>query len=119
MKAKIRLQDNLLVAELDDGERLEHADAIELAEMLWAHNVTSGEITAVDWHMDPVGAPLSGQKIAIHSLLRSREESATQRPPLKQSNELTEEQLAKLIATVQENDRLLRKLNRLSSQKKS
>lgn len=91
MKAKIHLLDNLLVAELDDGQRLVHADAIELAEMLLAHNVTSGEITAVDWHTDPVSAPLSGQKIAIHSLLRSREALATQRPPPEQSNDLTEE----------------------------
>jgi hypothetical protein len=119
MKAKIQLLNDLLIAELGDGRRLEHVDAIELAEMLWAHDVTSAEVTAVDWHTDPVGAPLSGQKIAIHSLLRSREESATLRPPPKQSNELTEEQLAKLIATVQENDQLLRELNEEPPQKKN
>lgn len=112
MKAKIQLLNDLLIAELGDGRRLEHVDAIELAEMLWAHDVTSAKFTAVDWHTDPVGAPLNGQKIAIHSLLRSREESATLSPPPKQSNELTKAQLAKLISTVQENDHLLRALNK-------
>jgi hypothetical protein len=119
MKAKLQLLGDLLVADLDDGQRLEHADAVELAEMLWAHNVTSGEITAVDWHTDPIRAPLSGQKIAVHSLLRSREKSAILTPPKTQSDKLTEDQLTKLVSTVQENDLLLRELNRRSPLKKS
>jgi hypothetical protein len=119
MKAKIHLLSDLLVAELDDGRRLEHHDAIALAEMLWAHNVTSGEITAVDWHIDAIHAPLSGQKIAIHSLLRSREKRVIQSLPPKRPDELREDQLTKLFTTVQENDRLLRELNAHRSDKKS
>lgn len=119
MKAKIHLQGDLLVAELDDGQRIEHADAIELAEMLWARDVTSAEVTAIDWHTDSIRAPLSGHKIAIHCLLRSREKSAIQHVPPKRPDGLTEDQLTKLITTVQENDRLLRELNADSPQKKS
>ena len=117
MKAEISLLGDLLVAELENGQRLEHADAIELAEMLWVHNVTSGETTAIDWHTDAVHAPLSGQKIAIYSELRRRENSAIQRLPPKTSERLTEDQLAKLITTVQENDHLLRQLNAERSDK--
>lgn len=119
MKAKIYLLADFLVAELDDGRRLEHADAIELAEMLWAHDVTSSEVTAIDWHTDSVLAPLIGHKIAIHSRLRSREQSAIQHTPPKRSDGLTEDQLAKLITTVQENDYQLRELNANRVQKKS
>lgn len=87
---------DLLFAELDDGQRLEQVDVIELAEILWAYNVTC-DITAVDGHTAPIRAPLNGRKIAISSLLRRREKSAI---PQKQLDKLTEDQLTKTVNNV-------------------
>lgn len=74
MKAKIFLDGDLLVAELD-GLRLCHADAVGLADMLWTHRVTSSEVSMIDWHQDADLAPLSGQRIAIYQRLRLHEQS--------------------------------------------
>jgi len=76
MKAKIRLANEMLVAELDDFRQLVHEDAIELAELLWKNGVAASDVTTVDWHQDAQAAPTGGQKVAIYSRLRVLENCA-------------------------------------------
>lgn len=75
MKARIQLSEDLLIADLENGARLQHADAIQLANLLWANQVTSSEVSMVDWHESSDRAPLSGQRIAIYQRLRLYEQS--------------------------------------------
>ena len=70
MRARIYLIDDVLVAECEGGLHLSHADATELADLLWANDVTSEEVSMVDWHEDAERAPLSGHKMAIYQRLR-------------------------------------------------
>lgn len=73
MKARIFLANGTLYADLENGLRLSHVDAIELADQLWNHSVTHEQLSLLDWHEDPEHAPLAGQKIAIHCRLRLQE----------------------------------------------
>lgn len=76
MNAKIFLDDDdQLVAELSGEERLSHADAICLADLLWSRGVTASEVEMLDWHQDADRAPRSGQKIAVYQRLRLLEQS--------------------------------------------
>ena len=70
MKARVYLEGTVLYADLENGLRLSHADAVELADQLWTHDVKHDEVSLLDWHEDPDRAPLTGQKIAIHARLR-------------------------------------------------
>lgn len=73
MKARVYLKGKMLYADLESGLQLSHVDAVALADRLWSHDVKHHELNLVDWHEDPDHAPLSGQKIAIHSRLRLHE----------------------------------------------
>lgn len=75
MNAKIFLDDDQLVAELPGEERVAHADAVCLADILWARGVTVSEVEMLDWHEDADRAPTSGQKIAVYQRLRLLEKS--------------------------------------------
>jgi len=75
VRAKIFLDGDFLVGELDDGHRLSHADAESLADLLWTHGVTSAQVLMIDWHQDAARAPMSGQRIAIYQRLRLHEQS--------------------------------------------
>ena len=75
MNAKIFLDDGQLVAELPGEERVSHADAVCLADMLWTRGVTVSEVEMLDWHQDANRAPTSGQKIAVYQRLRLLEQS--------------------------------------------
>lgn len=75
MKAQIYLADGLLVAECQDGILISNADAVQLADLLWAHGVASSDVSILDSHTDPDHAPMSGQKIAIYKRLRRYEQS--------------------------------------------
>jgi hypothetical protein len=75
VRARIYLIDDVLVAECESGLHLSHADATELAELLWVNDVTSEEVSMIDWHEDVERAPLSGQKMAIYQRLRLHEHS--------------------------------------------
>lgn len=75
MRARIYFADDMLVAEREDGLCLLHADAVQLADLLWVSNVTSSEISMIDWHEDAERAPLSGQKVAVYQRLRMHEQS--------------------------------------------
>lgn len=79
MRATIYLANDALVAEREDGLRLSHADAAQLADLLWANDVTSSEVFMVDWHEDAERAPLSGQKVVVYQRLRLHEQSLEQR----------------------------------------
>jgi hypothetical protein len=70
MKANIRLEDDELVALLEDEREIKHLDAKVLAELLWEQGVNAEDVQAVDWHTHATNAPTSGQKIAIYSRLR-------------------------------------------------
>jgi len=50
LNAKIFLDDDQLVAMLPGEERLSHADAICLADMLWTRGVAVTEVEMLDWH---------------------------------------------------------------------
>ena len=76
MKANIRFANGELIAEIDDQRQLKHADALALAELLWANGIGASEVSTVDWHTDATSAPTSGQKIAIYSRLRAYENAA-------------------------------------------
>lgn len=75
MRARIYYLNNLLVAEREDGLRLSHVDAVQLADLLWVNNVKSSEIYMIDWHEAPEYAPLSGHKVAVFQRLRLHEQS--------------------------------------------
>lgn len=75
MRAIIHLAEDVLVAEREDGLRLSHADAAQLADLLRVNDVTSSEISMIDWHEDAEHAPLSGHKVAIYQRLRLHEQS--------------------------------------------
>ena len=79
MRATIYLTNDILVAEREDGLCFSHADALQLADLLWANDVTSSEVFMIDWHEDAERAPLSGQKVAIYQRLRLHEQSLEQR----------------------------------------
>ena len=79
MRVTIYLSNDILIAESEDGLRLSHADAVQLADLLWANDVTSAEVFMIDWHEDAERAPLSGQKVAIYQRLRLHEHSLEQR----------------------------------------
>jgi len=74
LNAKIFLDDDQLVAMLPGEERLSHADAICLADMLWTRGVAVTEVEMLDWHEDADRAPTSGQKIAVYQRLRLLEQ---------------------------------------------
>ena len=75
MRALVYLSGNMLHADLENGVQLSDTDAIELADQLWSHDVRHNDVSLIDWHEDADRAPLSGQKIAIHSRLRLQENS--------------------------------------------
>lgn len=79
MRATIYLANDILVAEREDGLRLSHTDAVQLADLLWANDVTSSEVFMIDWHEDAERAPLSGQKVVVYQRLRLHEQSLEQR----------------------------------------
>lgn len=79
VRTTIYLTNDILVAEREDGLRLSHADAIQLADLLWENDVTSSEVFMIDWHEDAERAPLSGQKVVIYQRLRLHEQSLEQR----------------------------------------
>ena len=63
VRARIYLVDDALVADCESGLRLSHSDATELADLLWTNDVTSEEVSMIDWHEDVERAPLTGHKI--------------------------------------------------------
>jgi len=73
MKACIRLVNGELVAELEGNCQLTHIEAVELADQLWQRGIGARDVSAVDWHTDPIGAPTSGQKVALFSRLKALE----------------------------------------------
>lgn len=75
VRTTIYLANDVLVAEREDGLRLSHADAVQLADLLWENDVTSSEVFMIDWHEDAERAPLSGQKVVIYQRLRLHEQS--------------------------------------------
>jgi hypothetical protein len=75
VKARIFLADDVLIADCDNGLRLRNADAVQLADLLWANDVTAPEVFMIDWHQDAERAPLSGQRVAIYQRLRLHEQS--------------------------------------------
>ena len=79
MRATIYLANDILVAEREDGLRLSHADAVQLADLLCENDVTSSEVFMIDWHEDAERAPLAGQKVAIYQCLRMYEQWLEQR----------------------------------------
>lgn len=79
MRVTIYLANDILVAEREDGLRLSHTDAVQLADLLWANDVTSSEVFMIDWHEDAERAPLSGQKVVVYQRLRLHEQSLEQR----------------------------------------
>lgn len=79
VRATIYLANDVLVAQREDGLRLSHADAVQLADLLCANHVTSSEVFMIDWHEDAELAPLSGQKVAIYQRLRLHEQLLEQR----------------------------------------
>ena len=79
MRATIYLANDILVAEREDGLRLSHVDALQLADLLWANDVTWSEVFMIDWHENAERAPLSGQKVAVYQRLRLHEQSLEQR----------------------------------------
>lgn len=79
VRTTIYLANDILVAEREDGLRLSHADAVQLADLLWENDVTSSEVFMIDWHEDAERAPLSGQKVVIYQRLRLHEQSLEQR----------------------------------------
>ena len=79
VKTTIYLANDILVAEREDGLRLSHTDAVQLANLLWENDVTSSEVFMIDWHEDAERAPLSGQKVAFYQRLRLHEKSLEQR----------------------------------------
>lgn len=74
MRATIYLANDILVAEREDGLSLSHVDAVQLADLLWANDVTCSEVFMIDWHENAKRAPLSGQKVAIYQRLRLYEQ---------------------------------------------
>lgn len=70
MIAKIRLRDDLLIADISDGTQLVNCDAMILANMLWDIGITADDVSAIDHDFK---VPMTGHMIAIFSCLRRLE----------------------------------------------